>query len=380
MQLIFVDRRLARARTVNVTRSTLLLSGFLFASLIVMAVGGLYALTFRLAADRDVPGVKQLVSLVMSDRLAQDRQYLRDNVSSMARMIGEMQARLMRLDALGERVSKLAGIRPEEFNFRQVPGLGGAEPSESRPLSMAELQSQAQTVVKGMDERSDFMNVVESELVANAARSALLPRDTPVVDGFIGSGFGMRTDPFTGQYSMHTGIDFAAPVGTPIFAAAGGVVASAEVHPEFGNAVTIDHGNGLSTLYAHASRFAVKTGDIVRKGQAIAYVGTTGRSTGPHLHFEVHVGGVPQNPARYLATAKPGSPLAGLAPVAAAAQPAVAAQAVHVAQMAAAVQAAPHPAVILTPPADTGAALAVPVPPAVAAVHEPAPAGAATVQ
>jgi murein DD-endopeptidase MepM/ murein hydrolase activator NlpD len=373
VQLIFVDRRLARARTVNVTRSTLLISGFLFVSLIVAAVAGLYALTFRLAAERDVPGVKQLVSLVMSDRLAQDRQYLRDNVSSMARMIGEMQARLMRLDALGERVSKLAGIRPEEFNFRQVPGLGGAEPAESRPLSMAELQSQAQSVVKGMDERSDFMNVVESELVANAARSALLPRDTPVVDGFVGSGFGMRTDPFTGQYSMHTGIDFAAPVGTPIFAAAGGVVASAEVHPEFGNAVTIDHGNGLSTLYAHASRFAVKTGDIVRKGQAVAFVGTTGRSTGPHLHFEVHVGGVAQNPARYLAAARPGSPLAGLAPVAAA-RPAV------VAQTVAAVQAAPHPAPILTPPDAATAAAPVPVLPAVAAAREPAADGAATVQ
>lgn len=316
MQLIFVDRRLARARTVNVSRSTLVVSGLAVLSLIVMAVGGLYALTFRLAAERDVPAVQRLVSLVMSDRLAQDRQYLRDNVASMAKMVGEMQARLLRLDALGERVSKLAGIRPEEFNFRQVPGLGGAEPAVSRPLSMAELESQAHSVGKGLEERTDFMNVVESELVANAARSALLPRDTPLVAGFVGSGFGMRTDPFTGEFAMHAGIDFAAPVGTPIYAAAGGVVASAEPHPEFGNAVTIDHGNGLSTLYAHASRFAVKTGDIVRKGQAIAYVGTTGRSTGPHLHFEVHVNGVPQNPARYLAMAKPGSPLAGLTPAA----------------------------------------------------------------
>jgi murein DD-endopeptidase MepM/ murein hydrolase activator NlpD len=314
VQLIFVDRRLSRARTMNFSRSTLAWTALGLLMLIAAAVAGLYALTFRLAAQRQMPLVTQLVSVVMHDRLAQDEQYLRDNVSSMARMVGEMQARLMRLDALGERVSKLAGIRPEEFNFREIPGLGGAAPNASRPLTMAELQAQAHSVGKGVDERTDFMNVVESELVASAARSALLPRDAPVVDGFVGSGFGMRTDPFTGEYTMHTGIDFAAPIGTPIFAAAGGVVASAELHPEFGNAITIDHGNGLSTLYAHASRIVVKMGDIVRKGQEIALVGTTGRSTGPHLHFEVHVNGVPQNPTKYLASAKPGSPLAHLAP------------------------------------------------------------------
>jgi len=101
---------------------------------------------------------------------------------------------------------------------------------------------------------------------------------------------------------MHTGVDFAAPVGTPIFAAAGGVVVSAEMHPEFGNLVEVDHGNGLSTIYAHTSRMLVKVGDIARRGQKIAEVGTTGRSTGPHLHFEVHVNGVPQNPSKYLAS------------------------------------------------------------------------------
>jgi murein DD-endopeptidase MepM/ murein hydrolase activator NlpD len=319
VQLILVDRRLARARTMNLSRATLAWGALCIFALIALAVASLYVVTFRMAAQREIPLIKQLVSVVMRDRLAQDEQYLRDNVSSMAKMVGEMQARLLRLDALGERVSKLAGIRPEEFNFREVPGLGGAEPTEARRLSLAELQVQAHNVGKGLDERTDFMNVVESELVDNAARSALLPRNTPVVEGFVGSGFGMRMDPFTGEYTMHTGIDFAAPVGTPILAAAGGVVASAEPHPEFGNVVRVDHGNGLSTLYAHASRFIVKTGDIIRKGQPIALVGATGRATGPHLHFEVRVNGVPQNPLKYLANLKPTSPLASLAPVAAAA-------------------------------------------------------------
>jgi murein DD-endopeptidase MepM/ murein hydrolase activator NlpD len=319
VQLILVDRRLARARTMNLSRATLVWGALGAFTLIALAVASLYVVTFRMAAQREMPLIKQLVSVVMRDRLAQDEQYLRDNVSSMAKMVGEMQARLARLDALGERVSKLAGIRPEEFNFREIPGLGGAEPLASHRLSLSELQVQAHNVGKGLDARTDFMNVVESELVDSAARSALLPRNTPVVEGFVGSGFGMRMDPFTGEYTMHTGIDFAAPVGTPILAAAGGVVASAEHHPEFGNVVRVDHGNGLSTLYAHASKFVVKTGDIIRKGQPIALVGATGRATGPHLHFEVRVNGAPVNPLKYLANLKPTSPLASLAPVAAAA-------------------------------------------------------------
>jgi murein DD-endopeptidase MepM/ murein hydrolase activator NlpD len=162
------------------------------------------------------------------------------------------------------------------------------------------------------------MNVIESELVDAQVRRALLPQNTPVTEGFVGSGFGMRTDPFTGQVSMHSGVDFAAPIGTPIFAAAGGVVTSAEVHPAYGKTVVIDHGNELSTLYAHASRFDVKPGDIVRRGQKIAEVGNTGRSTGPHLHFEVHMKGQPQNPSRFLAQQKDGSPFG---PIAASAAP-----------------------------------------------------------
>ena len=316
MQLILVDRRLARARTMNLSHATLVWGSLGLLTVVAILVLTLYVITFRLAAQRDLPLVKQLISTVMRDRMAQEEQYLRDNVSKMAKMVGEMQARLMRLDALGERVSKLAGIRPEEFAFREIPGMGGPEPISSRPLTLAELQIQAHAVAKGVDVRTDYMNVVESELLANAARVALLPRDAPLVEGFVGSGFGMRTDPFTGEMTMHTGVDFAAPVGTPIFAAAGGVVEAADRHPEYGNLVRIDHGNGLSTWYAHTSRFLVKAGDIVRKGQQIALVGATGRATGPHLHFEVRVNGTPQNPLKYLAGAKPGSPLATFMPAA----------------------------------------------------------------
>lgn len=315
MQIIFVDRRLAKARTFDVSTRSLLLAAAGLGMAVLLSVVGLYALTFRAAAEFRIPVVHDILSFVMREEVERKDQFVRDNVSAMARKLGEMQAQLMRLDALGERVAKLAGIRPEEFNFNELPGRGGADPAAAaRPLSLAEMRNELARISKGVETRADYMNVVESELMAAQVRRALLPQNTPVSEGFVGSGFGLRIDPFTGLQAAHAGVDFAAPVGTPIFAAAGGVVASAEFHPVFGNTVELDHGNDLRTLYAHASRLDVKAGDIVRRGQKIAAVGSTGRSTGPHLHFEVHVKGQPQNPSKFLAQQKPGSPLAPLAP------------------------------------------------------------------
>ncbi len=312
MQIIFVDKRLSRARTIDVNKRFMVMAASGLVLAVVLAVVGLYAITFRLGAEFRVPVIRDLIGLVMRDEVARNEQFVRDNVSALARRMGEMQAQLMRLDALGERIAKTAGIRPEEFNFRELPGRGGAAPVNGRQMTLDELNTEMERISRGVGNRSDYMDVIQSEMLAAQVRRALLPQNTPLSEGFVGSGYGMRTDPFNGQIAMHAGVDFAAPVGTPIFAAAGGVVISAELHPVYGNAVTIDHGNDLSTLYAHASKIVVKVGDIVKRGQKIAEVGTTGRSTGPHLHFEVHVKGVPQNPAKFLAQQKGNSPLAAL--------------------------------------------------------------------
>jgi hypothetical protein len=243
-----------------------------------------------------------------------------------------------------------------------------------------------------VESRSDYMDVAESELMAAQVRRALLPQNTPVTTGFIGSGYGMRLDPFTGKMAMHAGIDFAAPVGTPIYAAAGGVETASEVHPEYGNMVEIDHGNGLSTLYGHASRLLVKAGDIVRRGQKVAEIGTTGRSTGPHVHFEVHVNGVPQNPARFLASQRSDSPLANLAPhaavgassgVAVAATPTPAPQPIQAAAPARVKvvlpvhAAAAAPAKVDAPAADAGVTSAPSTTPSLPVVASPDPAASA---
>jgi murein DD-endopeptidase MepM/ murein hydrolase activator NlpD len=150
------------------------------------------------------------------------------------------------------------------------------------------------------DERTDLFTLIESRLLESRLQALMVPNSAPV-DGPVGSGFGFRSDPFSGRGALHTGLDFPADTGTPVLAAAGGVVLNTEYHAQYGQMVEVDHGNGLVTRYAHGSKVMVKAGDLVKRGQVIAEVGTTGRSTGPHLHFEVLVDGVPQDPAKFLA-------------------------------------------------------------------------------
>jgi murein DD-endopeptidase MepM/ murein hydrolase activator NlpD len=142
---------------------------------------------------------------------------------------------------------------------------------------------------------------VESALMRDRVQARLLPTSQPVSVGYNASSFGWRFDPINGRSTFHEGIDFAAPTGTPVAAAAGGVVVTSEYHHQFGNLLEVDHGNGIVSRYAHASRLLVRAGDIVRRGQHIADIGATGRVTGAHLHFEVLVSGVPQDPSKFLA-------------------------------------------------------------------------------
>jgi murein DD-endopeptidase MepM/ murein hydrolase activator NlpD len=151
-----------------------------------------------------------------------------------------------------------------------------------------------------VDERNDQMSVLEALLVQDSVNKKFLPSYAPVDSLQYTSNFGNRIDPFTGLHSFHEGIDFHGDKGTAVLAAASGKVVTAEAHPAYGNMVEIDHGNGLVSRYAHASRLLVKEGDLVVRGQKIAEIGSTGRSTGPHLHFEVRLNGTPQNPARFL--------------------------------------------------------------------------------
>lgn len=304
MQIIIMHPRFsARALTLTGRHIALLLIVFFVAVFTVTLF--LYYLILKgpgssLPLVRDVLGAASLQDSASKDR------YLKENLSAMATRLGEMQAQLMRLDALGERVQGLAGVKPEEFNFREKPGRGGATPLEpgadaaGKAWSISEFQAALDAMARDVETRADYLNVVESTLMAHKVQAKLLPTIQPVNVGYNASGFGWRVDPFSGRTSFHEGIDFAAPTGTPIVAAAGGVVITAEYHHQYGNMLEIDHGNQIRTRYAHASKLLVSVGDIVRRGQHVADIGSTGRSTGAHLHFEVLVKGVQQNPHKFL--------------------------------------------------------------------------------
>jgi murein DD-endopeptidase MepM/ murein hydrolase activator NlpD len=305
MQIIVMHTRITKASTVTLTHWHLALAVLVFMIAVLMSASLLYYITFRHAAGLDIPLVRELVASAAQDDTSKKDKYIKENLTAMAIKLGEMQAQLMRLDALGERVQGLAGVKPQEFNFRELPGRGGAEPSsmkEERPLEMSEFRETLDAMARSVERRADYMNVVETTLMSHKIKSKLLPTIKPVVDAsYNASAFGWRLDPFSGRSAFHEGIDFAAPTGTPIVAAAGGVVIASHYHYQYGNLIEVDHGNGIVTRYAHASRLHKKVGDIVRRGQHIADIGSTGRSTGAHLHFEVLVKGVPQDPHKFLA-------------------------------------------------------------------------------
>ncbi len=300
MQIILLHRRLAQARTLTLTNRRIAAYVVLIVLSFVLLAGGIATLVVRYAAQSKSSAVRNMLDLGANDDDARKDRFLRENLNAMAVKLGEMQAQLMRLDALGGRVSGLAGIQPEEFDFKALPPRGGLEPGDAHRMTMNELKTELDRVALDVEHRSDYLNAVETELINATLRSKMMPTIQPVDVSYNASGFGARIDPFNGTVAMHQGIDFVAQSGTPIVAAAGGVVIASEWHHDFGNMIEIDHGNDITTLYAHASKVYVRIGDIVKRNQHIADVGSTGRATGAHLHFEVHVKNVPQNPEKFL--------------------------------------------------------------------------------
>ena len=304
MQIILLHPRfMAKSMTLGVRHIVLLILILLIAVLGCSA--GLFYLIMQHAADLKLPFMQNaLVRMNQQDDRKKEK-YVKENLAAMAIKLGEMQAEIMRLDALGERVQGLAGVQPQEFNFREKPGRGGVEYSSSlrpaRELSMSEFQSTLDALAIDLGYRADYLNVVETTLMNEKIRIKLLPTIAPVNVSYNASGYGRRIDPITGRVAFHDGLDFAAPSGTAIVAAAGGMVTAAEYHHEFGNMLEIDHGNSIITRYAHASKLLAAVGDIVKRGQNVANIGSTGRSTGAHLHFEVLVKGVRQDPQKFLA-------------------------------------------------------------------------------
>lgn len=311
MQIILVHPRFKTPKALNLTRRWVV--GFsMFLLFITLTSSGVISyVALRNAVLLKLPFTQDWVQTNSVKENADRDEFVRQNIEALAVKVGQLQAKLTRLDMIGDRVATMAGIKPQELrgldsapvlrpNFFALGGKGGAEPTGPRNMSLQELSTVLDSLANGLDNRGDSLAFIETEMLYRAAGTRLVPSYEPLPDGSMGSRYGYRTDPFTGRATMHEGIDFNAPTGTPILAAGGGTVVFAEMHPSYGNQIDIDHGDGVLTRYAHASVLLVKQGDIVKQGQKIAEVGSTGRSTGAHLHFEVRNGGESKDPLAFL--------------------------------------------------------------------------------
>lgn len=246
--------------------------------------------------------LKAWLASAQDEELRKQELFMRQSLDAMAVRLGQMQAQLQRLDGLGARLAKLSGMNPQEFSFGQQPAQGGPllTVPPQQDISLETMLQQLGDLNSLLGDRSDKLVALETLLQQDKLDKKMLPSVAPITVSWYSSNFGWRIDPFTGKNAMHEGVDYMVPAGTPVYASAGGVVVFAGLHPQYGNMVEIDHGNQIITRYAHASKLLVKVGEVVRRGHEIAKVGSTGRSTGNHLHFEVRYRGTAQNPVRFL--------------------------------------------------------------------------------
>lgn len=306
MNIIILNPRRGGSRTLHLPR-WLSWAGLLMLLIVPVATGvGAYYISHYL----DQPLFSADVAERWHDDVRAQQRELKvlqrqadEEVRALTLRMADMQARLLRLDALGERLLDVAGIRADEFDFSSAPALGGPEShSESlelayRPPAFVDALGELATT---LERREEQLNILEGLMNNRRQEQQASLAGRPVTRGWLSSRFGRRTDPFTGRLAQHNGVDFAGKEGSEVVATGAGVVTYSGERWGYGNLVEINHGNGLTTRYAHAKDLLVATGDIVRAGEAVATIGSTGRSTGPHVHYEVLRHGQHINPEPFL--------------------------------------------------------------------------------
>lgn len=301
MNIILISSQSVQAKKIVLTKMHLTLLAGVFLIVVLSLALGLNFFSLRYADRVESPTLKALLVSPQEVRHQKMQAQLHDNLDAMAIKLGKMQAQLLRLDALSAQLLESSGLDLKDFMLDQPVGQGGAYTDlHAHPISFSELDKKLHELSSRLEERSDKLAALETFIRTEKLSQRVLPSVMPVDIDWYSSGFGFRIDPFTGRRTFHEGVDFAAKTGTPIRAAAGGMVVYSDRHSEYGNMVEIDHGDDMISRYAHASKLHVEVGQIVTQGQEIAEVGSTGRSTGPHLHFEIRHKDVPQNPSRFL--------------------------------------------------------------------------------
>jgi murein DD-endopeptidase MepM/ murein hydrolase activator NlpD len=291
MNLIFFSRRQGQARHLDLMHPvTLGVAG-------VLALG-LLAATFALGMRLGQRGLDTRAQRV---ELASLRQKVQDRIDAMSIRVGEINAHIIRLDALGKRLTQMANISSREFDFDAAAAVGGPEEAGvGVSAEVPDLTAMLDQAEGKLESRSNQLLALENIILSRSLNEAIRPEGRPVAEGHISSFFGERQDPFDGTEAWHRGVDFAGALGSQVLSVAAGVVTKSEPHTGYGNLIEINHGNGYMTRYAHNSRSLVRVGDMVVRGQPIALMGSTGRSTGPHVHFEVLRNGQQINPLAFV--------------------------------------------------------------------------------
>ena len=254
-------------------------------------------------ADDEFESVVKWQGMVtgQEEEIAEARRNAQANIDALTLRLGTMQAQMLRLNALGERLVDQGDLDKDEFDFDAVPAVGGsAGEVEVQSVPLADFLSMLDTLDSEMVDREQKLSVLESLLLSRSLRERVMPSGKPIAEGWLSSKYGKRNDPFTGKQDFHKGLDFAGKKGSDVITVGDGVVSWAGKRSGYGNLIEINHGNGYSTRYGHNQRHLVKAGDKVKKGQQIALMGSTGRSTGPHVHFEVLQNGKTVNPSKYI--------------------------------------------------------------------------------
>ena len=251
-------------------------------------VGLLVALGYNLGMvngeSAELAGLHQKIRF-QKDLINKTRLSAQSDMNALMARIGQMQANVTRLNALGERLVAVSDIDDKEFDFQRVPAVGG--PHDKNGSVTVDFENVLGVLNEQLSSREQQLSLLEDIIMVRQLATETKPVGRPIGKGWISSYYGDRPDPFTGKIEMHKGIDFAAKDGSDIFAVANGVVTWSGRRYGYGNLVEINHGNGYVTRYGHNAETLVKVGDSVRRGQAISLMGSTGRSTGPHVHFEV---------------------------------------------------------------------------------------------
>lgn len=301
MNVIFFSRRRGKARHLNLSHPVTL-------GIVTVLALGFLAGVFALGLTLGQRSMAHMALLNPTATLRAEqaqvnslRSQLQDRVDALAMRLGALNAHMIRLNALGKRLTQMANISSREFDFDNDPPQGGSESDGvGRGAEVPDLTSMIDTLSRRLDARSAQFSALENVILGQQLSADIKPTGRPVREGYISSYFGERMDPFNGEEAMHKGVDFATEAGSDVLAVASGIVTWSGPREGYGNLVEINHGNGLVTRYAHNARTLVAVGDEVERGQAVAEVGSTGRSTGPHVHFEVLRNGTQIDPMAFV--------------------------------------------------------------------------------